>query len=73
MARTSSALSGAGGACTAAAGIAFTLRVCASWYGLISYAYRLMLIRWSALMLSEELLPPMVPGPSVIAGASPVV
>src|ERR1700694_2269446 len=41
--------------------------------GLTSYASRLMLRRCFGEMLSEVMLPPQPPHPSVIAGSSPVV
>src|SRR6478609_8914814 len=41
--------------------------------GLVSYASRLILIRWRGEMLSDVMLPPHPPQPSVIDGSSPVV
>jgi len=41
--------------------------------GRTSYARRLMFSRWRGEMLSDVILPPQPPHPSVIAGSSPVV
>ena len=41
--------------------------------GVISYASRLMFSRWRGEMLSDVMLPPYPPQPSVIAGSRPVV
>ena len=41
--------------------------------GRSSYASRLMFSRWRGEMLSDVMLPPKPPHPSVIAGSSPVV
>ena len=41
--------------------------------GVVSYASRLMFSRWRGEMLSDVMLPPQPPQPSVIAGSSPVV
>ena len=41
--------------------------------GVVSYARRLILIRWRGEMLSEVMLPPQPPHPRVIDGSSPVV
>src|SRR5687768_8899294 len=44
-----------------------------STYGRTSSPMRLTLMRCSGVMLSDVMLPPHEPGPSVIAGAKPVV